>query len=318
MCIRIGLHADGPGACAAREQAFGLFALMLVMMLAVRGELLRPGPVRASVYRLGMLVTLVGSYLTLRAILPALSPQLHDAQLLALDRRWFGESPALWLDRFVTPASVEWFAFFYFFYYILLGGFLVGTLCFDTGRRRYELLFGAVFVGVIGHSVYTLVPGVGPWAYDQVHFQRALAGGPWWNRTLAAVKDAGAMLDIFPSLHTAFSLLIGLHVLRHRHDRVLSLLWLPTWFAALNVLIATLFLRWHYGVDLIAGALLALFVHRLAIVTWRWEGVRDSRHGLQAVWEPVLPPELAGADRRLIVVLFFLHLSAVVCLLRFA
>jgi membrane-associated phospholipid phosphatase len=175
-----------------------------------------------------------------------------------------------------------------------------------------------VLIAAIGHSGYTFVPGVGPWAYEQVHFQHALEGGVWWHRTIAAVKDAGAMLDIFPSLHTAFSLLIGLHALRYRRDPLLSFVWLPTLFAVLNVIIATVFLRWHYGVDLIAGALLAVVAQRAAIVAWRWEGDRASSRGLQAVWEPVLPPEMPSADRSLIIALFFMQLVAVGCLLHFA
>lgn len=318
MCVKAELYAHGPGAAAARHQAFGLFAIVVILMLLVRGELLPAGPVRASLYRVGMFVTLISSYLILRAILPALSPELLDARLLSMDRALFGETPSLALDRFVTRGSVEWFAFFYFSYYVLFAGYVVGTLFLDSGRRRYELCLGIVLIAVFGHSGYTFVPGVGPWAYDQLHFQHELVGGAWWGRTMGAVKDAGAMLDIFPSLHTAFSLMIGLHVWRHRRDPLFSFLWLPTCFAVLNVIIATVFLRWHYGVDLLAGAALAVVAQRVAIFAWRWEGVRDSRHGLQAPWEAVLPAELEGPDRTLIMALFFMELGAIACLLHFA
>jgi hypothetical protein len=287
----------GPGAEPVREQLLVLFTLALASVVAVRGELLEPGPLRASFYRVGTLGSMIGTYLTLRALLPALHPELLDARLLALDRALFGETPAVWLDAFANRHSVEWFAFFYYSYYFILGSHLIGTLLFDDGRRRYELLLGAALVAAVGHAGYTFVPGVGPWAYAGLSFQHTLEGGQWWARVLNAVTSAGAQLDIFPSLHTGFSVLVGLHALRYRRESPFRYTWLLTWFAVLNIVIATVFLRWHYAIDLLAGGLLAFTAHRTAITVWRWEGRREIERGVQAVYEPILSPELVGRKR---------------------
>jgi membrane-associated phospholipid phosphatase len=297
LCWKAAFAIDGTGAEPVREQLFILFTIALASILALRGELLEPGPLRATFYRVGTLGSMIGTYLTLRALLPALHPELLDARLLALDRALFGETPAVWLDAFANRYTVEWFAFFYYSYYFILGSHLIGTLLFDDGRRRYELLLGAALVAAVGHAGYTFVPGVGPWAYAELTFQHQLEGGQWWGRVLSAVTSAGAQLDIFPSLHTGFSLLVGLHALRWRRESPYRYTWLLTWFAVVNIIIATVFLRWHYAIDLLAGGLLAFTAHRTAITVWRWEGQREFERGVQAVWEPILPAGLRSPER---------------------
>ena len=303
---------------------FALFGSAALCVLLTRGEVLPPGTLRSLVYRFGMFGSMVGSYFVLRPLLPALTPVRFDVSLLRIDQLlFFGETPALWLDRFVTPRSVEWFAFFYYSYFWLLGLYLMGALFFDGGRRRYELLLASALVTAIGHIGYTIVPGAGPYACACVHpsFAHVLTGGAWWSRVENAVHSAGALLDIFPSLHTALSVLVGLHAFRHRRELPMRWTWLPTCFFVGNIVVATMFLRWHYGVDVLAGALLAFAAQRTAIFAWRWEGTRERRGRRQAVWEPALPAaivEMDNHDRRLLLGVTAIHLCIIVALFVFS
>jgi hypothetical protein len=234
-------------------------------------------------HRLGLALPLAGVYLALRRYLPALALQPCDPILLALDRQLFGETPAVLLERFAGRAAVEWFAFCYYAYFFLIGGYVVTSLLRERGARAAELVLGIALVTAIGQSLYTLVPGVGPHAASEL-FARPLAGGVWWRRVLALVARAGAGMDIFPSLHTAHPVLIALHAFRHRRWGAYRLIWLPTVLLAANMVVSTMFLRWHYGVDVIAGLALAFAAHRAAIATVRSEGDRGSR---QPAWEPL-------------------------------
>jgi membrane-associated phospholipid phosphatase len=162
--------------------------------------------------------------------------------------------------------------------------FIGGALLLDEGRRRYEIVLAATLVIAVGHIGYTLVPGLGPCASPELAFDHALIGGEWWRRVNGLVSAAGAQLDIFPSLHTALSLSVGMHALRHRRAPLFRLLWPLIVFFVVNIVVATMFLRWHYGVDVIAGALLAWAAQCIAIAAFRHEGERNDR---QAVWEPV-------------------------------
>ena len=304
------LRAQGVDAKLVRSETLALFCAALLVIGATRGELIERGAARAVLYRFGLLGTMAGAYAVLRLLLPALQPQLLDDKLVALDARLFGRTPAVWLDPFVTPRTVEWFAFFYFSHYWLLATHLLGTLCFDAGRRRYELLLGFAIVAALGHSIYIAVPGVGPYGCAQLAFSHPLVGSVWWSRVQHAVSGAGAGLDIFPSMHTAFAVLIALHTVRYRREAPFSWSWLPTCFCVANIVIATVFLRWHYGVDLIAGTLLAIGGYRVAIWLWHWEG---SRVG-QEVWEPILPSPMPPEDRRWLIGITTIHLLALLVL----
>ena len=117
-------------------------------------------------------------------------------------------------------------------------------------------------------------------------FDHDLTGGFWWGLVANTVSEGGAQLDIFPSLHTAFPSFFFLHALRHRAAPAFAIAWPVTGFFVANIIIATLFLRWHWGVDIVAGLALATLAHRLGVAIAAREFSRE-RHGLQAIWEPL-------------------------------
>lgn len=287
MSLRVLLAPDGPDASAARPEALALLLITSSVVLLVRGEVLRPGVARALLYRVGMVAPMVLSYLALRHLLPALRPQLLDAAFLRLDERIFGVTPARWLARFASPPVVEWFAFFYYSYFALLSLHILGSLFLDRGRRMSELLLGAMLVTGVGHTLYTLFPGAGPWV--ALRFDAPLQGHLFFRLVMKAVTSAGAMLDIFPSLHTAHPTLFFLHTLRHRREAPFRYTLLPMGVFAANIIIATLLLRWHYGVDVLAGLALAAAAQQVAIRVSRREAERPG----QPVWEPLWPRRAA-------------------------
>jgi hypothetical protein len=285
----LGRMALAPQRALAHEALPGLLALFFVTALTivlVRGELLPPGRLRALFYRVGIMVPIILAYVPLRAALPALGRPLLDGPLFHIDVLLLGETPSMMLERYITRQSVEWFAFFYYSYFTLAFLHIVGSGLLDRGRRAAEILFAGMLVCCLGHTLYTLVPGVGP--YATLHFARPLAGGFFFKLVSDAVSSAGAVFDIFPSLHTAYPTLFTLHSLRYRNTLPYRYTVLPTTFFTVNIIIATLFLRWHYAIDVLAGLVLAFIAQRLAIVCARSEddAVRQSE-SRQLVWEPL-------------------------------
>jgi hypothetical protein len=299
MTARVMVAPDSPEALIARRAFYALIGVTLATLLLVRGELLPAGRVRAFVYRLGLMAPISGSYFVLKYHLPALQPRLLDGTLLALDTAIFGVSPAVFLDRFVTPARTEWFAFFYYSYFFILASYLATSVFAETNRQRLaEISVGGACVACVGHFVYTLVPGMGPHA--TLAFQNELVGGVWWNTVAEAVSASGAQLDIFPSLHTAYPTFFLLHALRHRHAWPFALAWPVTAFFVLNIVVATVYLRWHWGVDLLAGLALAFTAQRLAIYVDRLQhGADGMNKRLQEAWEPLWRDRGPDADRRI-------------------
>lgn len=303
--------ADGPRLALALPGTFILITVVTGTLLSTRGGLLAPGPTRAIAYRVGMFGSMAGSYFTLGPLLKSLGPLRFDPALIAIDEFLFGATPSIVLDQFVTPLTVEWFAFFYYSYYTMMGLYLLPTLFFDKGARRYELLFAAGFIVAAGHSGYTLVPGVGPYAWPSLSFAHDLTGGIWFQRVHTAVASAGAMLDIFPSLHTALSVLLALHAVRYRKEIPFRWVWLPTVFIVINIVIATVFLRWHYAIDLVAGTLLASGAYMFGIRSWGSEQHRGGTDDRQEVWEAIPWRTFDASSLRWLVAIVVVQLGAV-------
>jgi len=83
------------------------------------------------------------------------------------------------------------------------------------------------------------------------------------------------MKDIFPSLHTATPLWFTFFALHQmRRDRRWRWPALVTAFFSANIIFSTMLLRWHYGIDVVAGFCLAivagLAAPRLAAMEEAW------------------------------------------------
>jgi hypothetical protein len=286
MWLRVMAAPDSADASFARRFAFVLLTVGASTVVLTRGEVLRPGPIRSLVYRVGMFSPMVLSYLAMRWLLPALQPRLLDHELWAIDELLFGTTPALWMGQFNQRVIVEWFSLFYYSYFYILVVILLPTLFFDRGRRQAGLLAGAMLVSGIGHVLYTLVPGLGP--YATITYQEPLDGGFFYELVWDTVNSAGAMLDIFPSLHTAQPVLFALFAFTYRRDAVYRYTWPILAFLCVNMVIATMFLRWHWAIDVVAGLALAVFGWRMGMhIAAHEEGRDEGPDPRQPTWEPL-------------------------------
>jgi len=286
MWVRVMLAPDGPDAELARRFATALLTVTVSSVILVRGEILKPGPFRSLVYRVGVFTPMVVSYFELRFLLPALRPILLDAQLMHIDERIWGVTPSVFFAQWNTPGAVEWFSFYYYGYFALMSLFLILPLFLDYGDRLVQLTAGAALVCAAGHVVYTLVPGAGP--YATIDFAEPLHGGFWWRQVIQTVESAGAHLDIFPSLHTAYPVYFVLHAYAFRDRMPYRATWHVLAFFAANMVVATMFLRWHWFIDVVAG--LALAATARAFAAWVGRKSRERAEDgtdRQPVWEPL-------------------------------
>ena len=275
-----------PDASLGRRLTLAVFVLTTITIVLVRADVLPAGRFRGTLYRLVLIGSLPTSYFEIAALQRTMQPELFDMQLWAIDRALFGVTPAEWLVRINRVTVIEWFAFFYQSYYVILPGFLLIPAFVERGVRLQEFLFAAAMVGVLGHASYTLVPGAGP--YEAIGFSEPIRGGYWWSIVEETVRNEDA-LDIFPSLHTAMPLAFTLHLFRHRRRVPYRYLWPVLAFFAANIVVATMLLRWHWGIDVVVGIALAAMAHVVSVRVARRErrrGVADDR---QLVWEPVFP-----------------------------
>ena len=295
------LFGSGPG----REQVLPAVTANLVVFVAVAAWHRSPWGAhftlaKGAVYRTMVLATFLTSYLELQFVLPAVTSRIVDAQVYAADLAIFGFEPALAWDRYITPARVEWFAFFYYLHFLVLASHVVPMLLFGgRGQLCTRFTLGILIVFCVGHTTYLAVPGYGPFWYFRGQFQHEpLEGGLFWNLVRTAVAAGGAGKDIFPSLHTAGPSFVAIFAFLHRTRRPFCWTWFPLALIAANIIGATLFLRWHYIVDVVAGLALATGAALVCVRIADREAHWRARRGVAPVFDPFLPnpsPRLFGA-----------------------
>jgi PAP2 superfamily len=278
-----------------------LLGTCLVVLVLVRGGIVKDGFFAPLAYRVALFLTVHLSYFELRTLLPLVSPYSLDPQLAQFDQQILHLEPSLWMDRFITPLTAEWFSFFYLGYFAVLVVHIVPMVFFSRRAVLFaEFSMGLLLIYTVAHTLYMIVPGYGPVAYLADRFQHDLPEGFWVRSVLDTVKSGGAQKDIFPSLHTGAPVLLSLFSFRHRDKMPFKYTWPFVAFFAGNIVIATMFLRWHYLIDVIAGVALATSAHLFAGYVAPLEVAARRKAGLQPIWilfsraprarEPITPP----------------------------
>jgi membrane-associated phospholipid phosphatase len=190
-------------------------------------------------------------YSAVREISPALGLPLRDGALLALDRALFGETPAVALAHVASSSLTNALSGCYLSYQVYLHAALAWALLggLEAARRLYRLLFSLFAAGLVG---YLLVPAVGPGQAFPTLFPAPLQGGALAGANAWVVSHGSSAYDVFPSLHIAITGALLAHDARSVVWRFRAML--PI---VLGLALSTLYLRYHYAVDLVAGGALA-------------------------------------------------------------
>jgi PAP2 superfamily len=293
LCLGKGPHRSE---CLERVVAF--FGVYLIVLALVRGGVLRwSSAANSLLYRTAVIGTLLSTFFQLRLILPAVAPWAFDAQIYSFDLSVFGFEPSVWLDRFVSAATTEWFAFFYFLYFLILCVHILPMMYLSRDAHLLNrFATGALLMYLSSHIMYMLVPGYGPYWYLKGTFAHELTGGTFWPLVRETVEVGGAQKDIFPSLHTGSPLFFTIFCFRHRALRPFKYSWPITGFLTTQIVIATMFLRWHYLIDIVAGIALAFGCQFAGQYIADWERAKRERLGLLPAWMPLVYPWSRPSD----------------------
>jgi hypothetical protein len=289
--VAVALRPAGPIRDHCQERVAVLLLALAAALVVVRGPIRGSGPLVAVFYRLTIYGTVQISYFFFREMLPLLNPASLDTELHGLGITLFGAEPALVLDRVVSNLTTEWFAFFYFGYFFVLAVHVIPILFMVKSQRLLgEFTFGMLYTFCIGHTLYVLVPGYGPYHAVATEFQNALPNGLWLDVVMQTVDEGGALKDIFPSLHTAAPLFIALFSFRHRALIPFRYTWPVVLFFSLNIIVATMFLRWHWIIDVVAGVALATSAQALSVLSTNFElRRRNAEPELGTTWPEFAP-----------------------------
>ena len=230
------------------------------------------------------LVPILGIYDSLRFI-PELNPGDRDDLLISIDRAVLGGDPSLWLERISTPWLTELLQVAYLVYYtlpiILLGILYRRQPCVakEAGQTRergraFDLCVVALLLShYFAFTGYMAVPALGP-RFALASMYRTDLTGLLATEPIRHFLDAleGIKRDAFPSGHVSAALISVYYMFRFTP----RLAWCALPAVSLMIL-ATLYLRYHYAADILAGGMLAALCVLLAPRLLRHERPTSGR-----------------------------------------
>ena len=175
-----------------------------------------------------------------------------DETVIRWEKQIFKGMPSLELsDRFPSLILSEILHLCYFSYYII-AVFLAAWLYFKGEMAPFqETVFAETLTFNLSLLCYPFLPATGPrYLFEKI--QGPLSKGFFFRLTHSIVSKGSSKGTAFPSSHVSLSVVVLLYALRY--DSTAFLILLPM---CIGLTIGTVYGRFHYAVDALAGAVLA-------------------------------------------------------------
>jgi len=225
-----------------------------------------PAPWRWRVRLLFYPVLMGLTFYLMPAVVAALEVAHADALLVKWDSALLGQNINLAIQGWNPPVFTDlmMLAYVFFFYYLIAGP---AYYCLHDLPRCRQCFAGLFVIYALGFIGYTFLPAGGPHRF--LVFDQPLRGG-WITGLAKPILDyASNGVDAFPSIHVAISLYL-LVFDRWNYRRRFWRLLVP----CVALWVSTIYLRYHYCVDVVAGFSLAAI--------GLWVAARHARSGAEA------------------------------------
>lgn len=213
--------------------------------------------------------------------------KIYDQFLIEADRFLFGTDPTHVLFNIANPYLTELLQIVYgtfFFLPIILG---VSLLRKNKKKELYYMAFIIVLGFVLSYMGYFLLPSIGPrFTLHDFDLTNVELPGLYLTNFLREIVNAGESIpagtpnpalvvqrDAFPSGHTQMTLLVMYLSIKFKSRS--KYFFIPN---GTLLIFATVYLRYHYVVDLIAGAIFMVLTLWLGkhLFKW-WMNVRNEK-----------------------------------------
>lgn len=232
------------------------FALLSGHLLAAAllvYEVRRPNLTSSFFHHWYPLVYVAACYKVMAILIPAVRRTDADQWLANLDFAFWHAHPTVWLERLQTPGLTEYLQIIYtlFVPVVLVPAFILWR------RHRYKEFQYYAFLIAFGYLVsyvgYLIIPARGP-RFLLSHLQHVPLHGLWLFEGMQNMLDKleSAHFDCFPSGHTELTILAWWSTRKTANP----LFW-PYFVYTLSIIFATVYLRYHYTIDVLAGVLVA-------------------------------------------------------------
>ncbi|MDX9789984.1 MAG: phosphatase PAP2 family protein [Candidatus Kapabacteria bacterium] len=205
-------------------------------------------------------------YSQIHNYIPLVNPELYDLTLIKWDYAIFGVNPTEWIYRISNPVLTEYLQFSYMLYFVMP---IAHGVELHFRRKDAELDYftrNVLFAFYLSYLLYFFMPAIGPrfFIHDFATLSNELPG-IWLTEFFRSIVNNGGGIpigvgnpaeyvnrDCMPSGHTMITLVNVYLVFKNK-----SKFRIPIFIFSMSLIFATIYLRYHYAVDVFAGILFA-------------------------------------------------------------
>lgn len=224
-----------------------------------------------------------------------------DISLMNIDQFIFGGQPTIWLESYLNPVAVEILMIGYGLFFIYPFGYLIYLVQKNQINIFQEVLFAQVLILILSLFCFVAFPAVGPRftleinpvmpSLDLPFYMGGIEGVeiPFLYQLTGYKSFYAAQVDIWnyleriktdcmPSMHTGLCLLCLFYALKYRDIFKRKQLAQWSWIIGVIILIiSTVYLRYHWVIDVIAGVLSAIVVYGISrVIFYYWYKTRKA------------------------------------------
>jgi len=238
-----------------------------VIVFAIVSSKYKGGKVFTLVRRLYVIPIVFFIYSNIHLYIPLVNPHDYDTTLIAWDLAIFGVNPTEWIGKLANPLLTEYLQFAYMMFYVL--PFILGVefTLRESDDRFFEFARIVIFGFFFSYILYFFMPAIGPrfTIHDFSMINTELPGLFLTDFFRDLVNAGGGVMpdtvnpaeivnrDCMPSGHTMMTLITILIAFKFKSKY--------KWIVAVigfSLIFSTVYLRYHYVVDVVAGIAFAL------------------------------------------------------------
>lgn len=206
-------------------------------------------------------------YSQVQNFIEVMNPELYDDILIEIDRWLFGTDPTHFLADYTHPVITEYLQIAYFSFY-LLPVIHAAELLISKKYDKYDNFVSVVlFTFYFSYLLYLFMPAVGPrfMLHEFANLSTELPG-LFITEFLRNIINSGGGIpdyaispalyvnrDCMPSGHTMVTLVVMFMVFKNNSKYKFLIL-----LMGLSLIFGTVYLRYHYVIDVIAGIILII------------------------------------------------------------
>jgi membrane-associated phospholipid phosphatase len=213
------------------------------------------------------------------------NPHTADATLAGIDRHLFGTQPSLFLEPLLNPYLTDFLMLVYFSHVVFFPGVALYFYVKKEEAKFRRVMMGFLTIMIMGIASYILVPAAGPASFFAGQYTRDLTGHSLTRSVDYIIRTGRVSFDCFPSLHVGIPFLLSFYVRDY-----LRKAYLPVLLYVACMAFGTIYLRYHYVVDVMASfayAPAAYWLNDFMLRHWPGERLSGLAEEVQKRGQPV-------------------------------